>query len=80
MKDERVFKIRRNSDGLFLMKKGYGVPKWKKTGSMWRGIGPLKLAIRYGSLRKMDLDDCMIVVYKMVVTETGILPWSEINK
>lgn len=76
MKDNRVFKIRRKSDGLYATRNhGYGGIHWGKMGTMWRGAGPLKMAFN-SSLKKMDWSEVDIVLFEL--KETATLTLSDI--
>lgn len=67
-----VYKIRRKSDGLFSM--GGTSPHFNKKGKIWKQRGHLTSHINQlwsAKECKMYIDECEVVTYELVETETG---------
>lgn len=79
MKDTKVYRVRRKSDGLFAKRKQYGGGVlWSKKGTVWTGINHIKNALQY-SLKKIEWDSCEIVEYEVKEVETAILNIQDIT-
>lgn len=77
MKDTRIYKVRLKENGLFATKRQYSGVDWTEVGSMWRGVGALKLAFRNGSLREVSFEDVDILLY--LLEEKGVVKWNELR-
>lgn len=58
---EKVYAIRRKSDGLF--SSGGGHPKFKKTGKIWTRVSDLKNHLNLVNIK--DYQNCEIVLFEL---------------
>ncbi len=73
VKNEKVFKIKRMSDGLFST--GGGFPTFTKRGKVWRMRG--HVTSHLNQVRKNVYDGCHIIEYEMTPYVVDSIPVSE---
>lgn len=69
MRDTRIYKVRRKSDGLFATRHhGFGGIHWTELGTMWKGSGVMKRAFKT-SLKEVILREVDIVLFEIKEVE-----------